>query len=133
MRGRIKHQSIIVLVDSGSTHNFIDSAIVKRLNCPTQSISGLQVTVANGDTVKTQAACLALHWEVQGFHQVTDFLVLPLQGCDLVLGIQWLKTLGPIMWNFETLTMQFQTGNNMVLLKGLQGGTIALATKKTVI
>ena len=64
MRGRIKHQSIIVLVDSGSTHNFIDSAIVKRLSYGTQSISSLQVTVANGDTVKTHAACLALHCEV---------------------------------------------------------------------
>ena len=34
------------------------------------------------------------------------------------------------MWNFEALTIQFQTGNNMVLLKGLQGGTAAMATKK---
>ena len=61
----------------------------------------------NGDKLWTKGICKMVLWETQGFHQTTDFLVLPLRGCDLVLGVQWLKDLGPIVWNFETLVMQF--------------------------
>ena len=103
--GRIKRQSAVILVDSGSTHNFIDQMIVKRLRCPTQSIKGMSVTVANEDKLRTQEVCKLLSWETHGLTQRTDFLVLPLKGCDLVLGVKWLKILGPITWDFSSLTM----------------------------
>ena len=31
--GKIKNQTMIVLVDSGSSHNFINQKLVKSLNC----------------------------------------------------------------------------------------------------
>ena len=51
--------------------------------------------------------CKNVQWEIDGIHQQTDCLVLPLKGCDMVLGIQWLRTIGPILWDFSTLSMQF--------------------------
>ena len=48
-----------------------------------------------------------------------QFHVLALGGCDVVLGTQWLSTLGEIQWNFQLLTMYFCYGNQQVLLKGL--------------
>ena len=57
-------------------------------------------------------------------------MILPLIGCDLLLDIQWLKTLGPITWDFQTLKMQFQHQNTVIILKGLKRGTIQLASKK---
>jgi hypothetical protein len=29
-------------------------------------------------------------------------------GCDIVLGVEWLRNLGPILMDFKELTMQFQ-------------------------
>jgi hypothetical protein len=29
-------------------------------------------------------------------------------GCDIFLGVEWLRTLGPILMDFKELTMQFQ-------------------------
>ena len=49
LKGRIKQLSMMLLVDSESTHNFIDQSIVKRLGYPFQSVLGVSVTVANGD------------------------------------------------------------------------------------
>jgi hypothetical protein len=36
-----------------------------------------------------------------------DCFALDLGGFDLVLGVQWLRTLGPIVWDFDALAMSF--------------------------
>ena len=46
--------------------------------------------------------------------------VLPMGGCDLVLGTQWLSTLGVIQCDFKLLTMCFTHGQKAVLLHGLK-------------
>jgi hypothetical protein len=40
-------------------------------------------------------------------HFNTNFYVLPLDGFDVVLGVQWLRTLGPVLWDFDDLKMTF--------------------------
>ena len=62
--------------------------------------------------------------------QVTDFLVLPLKGCDAVLGVQWLITLGAIVWNFQELSMQFNWKGKQMVWKGMQPGQVLLMFKK---
>lgn len=49
-----------------------------------------------------------------------DLYILPLAGCDVVLGTQWLRILGPILWNFVSLTMEFQYSKTKCVLQGLQ-------------
>jgi hypothetical protein len=56
---------------------------------------------------------------LQGHTFVVDLYILPLAGCDMVLGIQWLRNLGPILWDFLTLTMQFVYEEKTCLLEGL--------------
>jgi hypothetical protein len=34
-----------------------------------------------------------------------DFYIIPLDGYDVVLGCEWLRTLGPIVWDFTKLSM----------------------------
>ena len=48
-----------------------------------------------------------------------DFNVLHLGGCEVILGTQWLSTLGVISWNFRLLTMEFMHLGKRVFLKGL--------------
>ncbi|GJU83731.1 reverse transcriptase [Tanacetum coccineum] len=48
----------------------------------------------------------------------TDVMFLPLGGCDMVLGIQWLATLGDIKCNFQELKMQFVYNNKKLCLRG---------------
>jgi hypothetical protein len=47
-----------------------------------------------------------------------DLFVLPLRGADLVLGVQWLKTLGPIVTDYQHLTMSFTKSGQEITLKG---------------
>ena len=47
------------------------------------------------------------------------FYLIELEGCDAILGAQWLKTLGPITWNFETIEMGFSVGKKEIRLVGI--------------
>jgi hypothetical protein len=47
-----------------------------------------------------------------------DLFVLPLSGAEIVLGVQWLKTLGPVLTNYDTLTMKFLQNGSVVELQG---------------
>lgn len=60
--------------------------------------------------------------KLQGTQFHIDFFVLPLGGCDVVLGIHWLRLLGPILWDFIALTMEFTYIGKKCLLKGIQPG-----------
>lgn len=47
IRGNIKKKGIIILIDFGSTHNFIDVSVAKHTGCEVQQDKSLMVTVAN--------------------------------------------------------------------------------------
>ena len=55
--GRIKQRSFVILIDSSSTHNFIDAALFSQLHIPVDASHILEVNVANKDVIKTQGVC----------------------------------------------------------------------------
>ena len=50
-------KKVIVLIDSGSTHNFIHSMIAKDLNCFIYPTWEFQVMVADGKTINYVGKC----------------------------------------------------------------------------
>jgi len=55
----------------------------------------------------------------ENYELQSDMYVLPLEGCDMVLGDQWLRILGPILWDFSKLRMKFIVDGCKYTLKGL--------------
>ncbi|KAL4384325.1 hypothetical protein GQ457_15G019630 [Hibiscus cannabinus] len=110
----------IALLDSGSTHNFISLKMVKRDGLRMNQKGQLRVTVADGNSMRTLGECRQVVWETQGKTFVTDFFVLPLKNCDVVLGVQLLSELGAVKWDFSALKMEFMHGDKEVVLKGCQ-------------
>ncbi|XP_035546571.1 uncharacterized protein LOC118348625 [Juglans regia] len=88
--GKIGSASVEILVDLGSTHNFLDPMVVEVANLKVIKDEALQVKVADG--------------------------------------VQWLKTLGPIQWNFTDMSMQFEVDGKKLVLK--QGWFLQLVAKK---
>ena len=119
VRGKINGSGLVLLVDIGSTHNFVDALVVSSLQFKVGVSIILEVKVANGIVVKTQSFCSSVPVCVQGVEFCVQFHVLALGGCDVVLGTQWLSTLGVIHWNFQLLTMKFHYKDQQVLLQGL--------------
>lgn len=50
-------RSLRILVDSGSTHNFIDSSLAAALNLLVEKNNQIRVAVVNGERVQSSGIC----------------------------------------------------------------------------
>jgi len=116
--GRVGSQALHILVDSGSTHNFLDATTTKKLRCELQKIPSLMVVVVDGAQLQCQWLCKGFRWVLEDMDYKADVYIVPLGSCDMILGIQWLSTLGSILWNFEKLIMEFSYKGKTQLLQG---------------
>lgn len=115
--GSIHNSRVTVLINGGSTHNFIQLRVAKYLQLPTILTNPLQVTIGNGTSLPCDQLCSHTLISLQGHEFHVDLHVLPISDADIVLGIQWLKHLGPTITDYAALTMQFQYQGHPVLLR----------------
>ena len=88
--GLIDGRQLHILIDNGSTHNFVNSRVAKKLRCRLVTTSVFEVMVANGERLRYDEIFLAVPLEIQGYWFETSMYPLQLQGSDAVLGMQWL-------------------------------------------
>ena len=109
IEGQIKKKKVIVLIDSGSTHNFIHCKVAKELNCFLYPAPECQVMVANGGTINCSGKCHNIKLSMGEYVLTSPMLSIPMGGADVVLGVQWLQSLGTIAFNFQELFIKFST------------------------
>ena len=78
----------------------------------------MKVLVGSGEEFPCSKVCQGVQIVIQGHHFVLDLFVLNMGGSDIVLGAQWLKQLGPVLMDYQKLTMKFIHHNKLVELKG---------------
>ena len=100
-KGFIGKMNVQVLVDGARKHNFLQSRVVSLLNLRVSSRKQFDVMVGNGEILKFEGLCSAILVQIQKHVFLVDFYVLPIQGADVVLGVQWLQLLGPIMVDYQ--------------------------------
>ena len=54
----------------------------------------LQISIANGNKLISSPMCQELQWLINKHEFYTDVMVVPLGSCEMILGDQWLSTLG---------------------------------------
>ncbi|XP_015168562.1 uncharacterized protein [Solanum tuberosum] len=120
LQGQLAGNPVVSLVDSGSTHSFVNSKIVSQFNLQVERREGLRVVVVNGERVRSPGQCegVSIWFGNHAFH--IDLYVLNLSGFDVVLGVNWLKTLGPILWDFTDMWMSFFKNGKQVELQGVK-------------
>lgn len=96
VKGIVGSHTIHILVDFGSTHKFLDMQTAKKLGCYLVSTCPLQVAVLGEHNLVSNCMCKQLQWTLHGHSYSADVMTLPLGGCEMVLGIQWLSTLDNI-------------------------------------
>ena len=75
--------------------------------------------MANGERLQSLGLCRDVTLNLRNSQFLVDFYLTELEGCDVVLGAQWLRTLALIVWNFNSTEIGFTVGKNEVRLVGL--------------
>lgn len=117
VKGMVWKKTLHILVDTGSSHNFLSEKFTKILQDQVAEMNPLQVTVADEGRVVGSKMVKGFTWSMQGNNFSADVILFQLVGCDLILGMKWLKTLGPITCDCNNLTMEFRKGDQRVTLK----------------
>ncbi|GKC91516.1 reverse transcriptase [Tanacetum coccineum] len=137
--GHVGRHKLHILVECSSTYNFMDLNIAKKLGCQLISACPLQVEVAGGNNLISNYICKGFAWRCRGEEFETNVMLFSLGGCEMVLGIQWLSTLGNILNNFKEIKMEFKYNGKKILLRGtlkdelqwMRGSKMHIHTPKT--
>jgi hypothetical protein len=121
--GYIKHWKAIILVDSGSTHNFIHHHISQETHFYIHVINNFQIMIANGVSMKCGGHCENVCLQIGDYHLKSHIISIDMGGCDIVLGADRLRTLGPILMDFKDLTMQFNQEGHRYKFQGITIGS----------
>ncbi|VFQ78491.1 unnamed protein product [Cuscuta campestris] len=117
--GNVSGKSMVILIDSGSTHSFLDPEIVKDLNLSFVETEPLNVIVANGTELSCKFACPKFKWTVEGEPFEMDMRLLRMGGCDMVLGMDWVAKFAPVELTTRPLSVAFVKGGRRVQLHGI--------------
>lgn len=115
------------LLDTGSTHNFLQGAAMTRLGLTPLNDDQLRVTVANGDRLRCAGFARHVPISIAGDEYTITWVDIDL-GC-----FDFLRTLGDITWNLETVTLAFQCDVRRIVWNGVQGKEATCTTIPTTV
>lgn len=87
---------MIILIDTGSTNNFLDPAVVKKSGLPVNEKERVKVRVASGEMLPSEGQITLVRAKIQNRIFLVDIHAFIMVGCDMVLGTQWLGELGSV-------------------------------------
>lgn len=131
LRGELGRTTVIVMLDSGATHNFISPDVVKRARLRRIEHQNLEIRLGTGVRVAGLGVCPQVSFAVAGVEFTTDFIELELGNADVILGVHWLRTLGTCAMNWETHELSFNYQGRRITFCGdssLQSTKLSLET-----
>jgi hypothetical protein len=80
LRALVKNQALIILVDSGSLHTFLNTSIDNKLQVSLSPVQPMRVKVANGASIVCSNEVKNFTWWIQGHTFPADAKILDM-GC----------------------------------------------------
>jgi hypothetical protein len=120
--GYNKHMKVIILVESGSTHNFIHLRLTQEFNYYIHVVNNFQIIIANGGSMKCGGNCENVCLQIGQYNMKYHMFSIHMGGCDILLSVEWLRIIVPITMDFKELTMQFQQEVKYYKFQGITAG-----------
>ena len=112
-----------------STHSFLNEATAEDLKCRMTATTPLSVTIANGSKMYSNYKCAEFKWQMQGHEFTADLRILELGGSDIVLGVDWMRTVSPLIFDFNKLEVTVEIdGRKLTLVGSLENGECKMIT-----
>jgi hypothetical protein len=106
----------VALVDSGSSHTFMNYKFAIAANCHLRTTSARKIAVAGGGHLTSTATVPHLSYNIQDHSFTSTFQVLPLETYDYILGLNWRYAVSPITLDLPLrLVTVHQKGSPIVL------------------
>jgi len=118
--GVINGLPVQILLDSGSSDNFLQPRIAACLKLPVEPIDNFNVMVGNGSALMVEGLIKRLDVDIQNHRIQLPVYLLPISGAYLVLGASWLATLGAHISDYSNLSLKFMLNDKFVTLRGEQ-------------
>ncbi|GJU76554.1 ty3-gypsy retrotransposon protein [Tanacetum coccineum] len=83
LMGQVNGKPITVLIDGGSTHNFMQTRVAKFLGLPILPSEHLQVTLGNGASMHCAGCCKEVSLRLDNYCCTLEFYLLPIYGADM--------------------------------------------------
>ncbi|XP_060190417.1 uncharacterized protein LOC132619575 [Lycium barbarum] len=129
----VKKRQIILMINSGSTHSFIDEHTMKETGYQATYCAPVRVTVADGNYVMCTSHCKGFTWKMHGRSFQEDLLLIPIGGCDLVLGNNWMKKHNPTKFDHEKKCVTIGRKGNKLVLQGItEEGRLSMMISKSI-
>lgn len=107
-----------ILVDGGSSDNFIQPGVVQVLKLPMELVPNLRVLVGNGQILSAEGIIQQSPLQIQGQEVKVPVYLLQILGANISLGSTWLATLGPHVDDYVALTLKFFQNGQFITLQG---------------
>ena len=91
IEGYLKNKKVTMLIDYGSTHNFIHYKVAKDLNCFVYPTPEFQLLIVDVGTIKCSRKCHNINISMGEYVLNSSIIPIPMGYVDVVLGVQWLQ------------------------------------------
>lgn len=112
-------QEVVILVDSGSSSNFVSEAIASKWRNWSPLKAPVQVRVANGEILQCTHELPDCPVWISGHAFKISLKILPLSCYDVILGIDWLASHSPMEVDWKQKWLSFSYMGERVLLQGI--------------
>ena len=119
-----------MLIDSGSTPNFIHCKLSNSLNCFIYLAPQFQVMIAYGGSINCSGKCHKITLIMGKYVLNSPMISISMGGVDVILGRQWLQSLGTMSFNFQKKIMKFSWEGKEYELNGITGKPSKVTSSK---
>lgn len=118
IKGSLRKMEIVVMLDNGATHNFITPSAFNKAKLKVNSDKDLEIYLGTRMMVSGAGICKDVLIQLKDMEFSADFIVLDLDSADVILGIEWLRTLGKCMMDWENHVLSFSYKGQHITLHG---------------
>ncbi|KAL0537842.1 hypothetical protein IC582_026831 [Cucumis melo] len=133
VKGSLQGKEVVILIDCGATHNFVSEKIVTSLQLPIKETAHYGVILGSGTAIQGKGICESVEIQMKNWTVKEDFLPLELGGVDVILGMQWLYSLGVTICDWKNLTLTFYDNEKQICIKGDPSLTKARVSLKNLV
>ena len=108
LKGYLQEFPILLLIDSGASHNYITRELVTSLNLTITDTKEFAVRLGDGSRKFSQGRCERLKIAIGNNLLQVNAYVLEIEGIEMILGMEWLETLGEVKLDWKKKTMSFE-------------------------